>query len=471
MKLRYYRFLLWLSLLIYTVTSYLLVLRDAFFLERISLTLKIPQIETWGLYFANVLKVNYSATLLIIISFIGSFLGFVGVYKYSNVKKLSLGYLAILAITVFLSFPALSTDIFDYNNQNRVAFLHKANPWQYSADNFPDDGEIYYGSWLSRASVYPPVTFLFSSLVHYGLGDSVFSGIIGFKLLALIFWGLIIFVLSRTLKEKQQKKILLFAINPLVLIEFIGNGHNDLIIGFWILITVYALVQKKTKLSAIAFAFGLLSKFSILLYGPIILWSWFKDKNYRAIILWSSLVVLICSGALLLMGNSRNYLLANLNEQFSIYQKSLPTVIRYFLIESLDDLSRANQFQKLITLPIFVVVGLYYTFYKKFNLVRTMVGAMIFYQIIQAPMLQPWYLGWFIILLPLLTEKRLLVTSMVFCVSVMMSYPVYYLSLYYLPLAIWWQLVIAITSILPPVVTLLVPEKWYTYFLNYYQKI
>src|SRR5690606_31321083 len=110
------------------------------------LALGNPAIESVGLKLAGLLKVNHTSTLLIVSSFVGLFWSFwkMLLLERDTPRKpkaaaplkegISMWFWITCVLIIFLSFPALSTDVFDYNNTNRVAFIHDADPWQYPAD-------------------------------------------------------------------------------------------------------------------------------------------------------------------------------------------------------------------------------------------------------------------------------------------------------------------------------------------------
>lgn len=472
MKLLQYQLILWLALVGYSVTSYLILLRDAFLLERLSLTLEMPQLESNGIRLASTLNVNLITPVLLGIIILAAFWGFIGVFKYASNSHINWSYLGLLTLTVFMAFPALSRDIFDYNNANRVAFLHQQNPWIYPAKTFPDDSEIYYGSWITRASVYPPVSFLLSTGVYYLFGYEVIPALIGFKLLAVGLFLTIGYLLWKHLPSNKQKYAYLFWFNPLILIEFIGNGHNDLALSLFVVLGFIVMLNKQIFLSGIFFILGILAKFSIGLYVPII---WLKQVRKQPVTAFGWLVGILAGIALgfMLMGESGTYLLANLSDQFSVYLHSIPSFLRLLLMGFLgqERQEAAEVIQKVITLTIFLGISGYYLLKRKLTLADQMSVVMMLYLWIQAPMLQPWYIAWYLPLISLVKNNRIRVAGIVFCLSSLLSYPAFFVSLYLQPLSMWWQLLIALVMVLPPAVSLYAPDKWYTFLSNNYQKL
>lgn len=444
---------------LYSFNSYLVLLRDPFVLERLALAIEQPAIETVGLQLADSLKVNYLSLLLFIVAIVSSFLGLLLLWLQRS--RIQWSFQLLLVAIVFISFPSLSTDVFDYTNSNRVAFVHQANPWQHPVADFPDDPQIYLGSWIDRASVYPPVTFVFSSIVYYLFGAGVVGSIIGFKALATGAY----LVIALTLKQHDQvegNSVVLFSLNPLILIEFIGNAHNDLILGMFMLGGVVWLLKERWLASSLSFGLGILAKFSLALYIPLVCWFWLKSRQYRIMGRWLVGFGITLSAGVVIMSTFISDLWQNLLQQFDIYQKSLPTVIRFIYIQLLgqDQIEVANTWQKYTTYPIFGLTSLWILVRSQLKMVDTLVVTMMAYLFIQAPMLQPWYLAWFLPLVPLAKSERIQWASLVFCISALLTYPTYYLSLFLSPLSIYWQLILALVMIGPPIVTLVLPNFW-----------
>ena len=66
--------------------------------------------------------------------------------------------------------------------------------------------------------------------------------------------------------------MLLYGLNPLILIELLSNVHNDIYLILFLLLALYFLVRKKNILLTTVFlAFSMAIKFSTILIVPFIL--------------------------------------------------------------------------------------------------------------------------------------------------------------------------------------------------------
>jgi hypothetical protein len=464
---------LWLLFGVYSIISYLIFLRDDFILERISFLINSPQLLETGRKLARLFYVNSLPTLLFFVTVLLMYFIYFRalrllIRKQSSLSvKMILLYGLLFLITTFMSFPSLSTDIFDYIASNRVLFVHQANPWIHPPQDFPKDEFIYLGSWKFRASVYGPVQFLFSALVHLLGGDSIILNIIFFKLINSIFFIFTILLIKKILDERMPEKIefglMLFAWNPLVHIEIIGNAHNDIIMAFFIVLSFFAALQNKRYLTGFALGLATLSKLIAVIYAPImLLWLLVKRQTREALLFLTIYIITLLIGFLSLGEGSRG-LIENLGVQMGLYLRSLPTIIRFTFLKIGLLESQANIVEKLLTIPLFAILYIItLSKLKKIGLAMSLIFSMMIYLIIAAPMLQPWYLVWFLPLLSVLPSGRLQNAALLFSLSSLLYYVVLFLSFYFSPLHFAWQIAMYITIILPPVAVWLSPKNWYT---------
>ena len=462
-----YHWMFVLGSLCYTLTSYLILLRDAFILERLSRTLGIPEIELIGIQLAKVFKVNHLTIILLGISVCVLFYAYRQLLVYYKDKKSisSLQNLTLITVLIlFFSFPSLSTDVFDYNNYNRVAFIHNASPWEVPPQTFSNDSEIYYGSWIDQSSVYPPLAMAISSIVYVIFTANPVLAIWGFKLVATVAFGLTALVIHKQQPGKLQL-LAMFLINPLILIEFIGNAHNDMSLGLFVLLGAIAFSKKHYFKAGIGLGLAIIAKVSAVLFIPLLGLYTLKKRNLKAAVQFTvgtTAVVLLTS---IFIWPSLGFLLTNISDQLDLYQRSLATSIRYLfiLIFGEDNIETANRYQKLTTLPF--TLGLLWYTTKKITHKTTFKYLSIFmigYLLVSAPMLQPWYLAWFFPLVPFIKHKRTQNTALVMTFSAFLPYLIYYVSLYFNPTHILWQSALYLGFAIPPIVTWLAPKQWYT---------
>jgi uncharacterized membrane protein len=76
--------------------------------------------------------------------------------------------------------------------------------------------------------------------------------------------------------KKAKQKILLYAYNPLVIVEICGNAHFEGLALLALLSTLYLIYRNKTWLSGFTFVSAVLIKLNPLIYLPVLA---FQFKN------------------------------------------------------------------------------------------------------------------------------------------------------------------------------------------------
>lgn len=203
----------------------------------------------------NNLLVAIFASLIIL--FFGLYLAILYLAKKNN-KLFSKRELILFMTLIFVPFlfahNALSHDIFNYIFNAKVVLEYGDNPHTSPPGNYPDDLWLRFMHNTHGLSPYGYVWTGLSLLPYiFGFGKFIliFANFKIFSLLSLIFSIIFMYKILKLNKLINVfPRILLFAINPLVLIEFIGNAHNDLFMMVFALASYYYLILfTKTKMS------------------------------------------------------------------------------------------------------------------------------------------------------------------------------------------------------------------------------
>lgn len=147
-----------------------------------------------------------------------------------------------LSLLAVLIPPLFSTDIFSYAMFGRLAGVYDVNPYLTTASNSASgDPLLPYVFWRDIASPYGPLWSLLSWLVAHGARTTPFMLVVRFKLLAfgcVMLDGALIYRFVRfRWPEQATWAYLSFAWNPLVLLDGIVVGHNDMLILTLVLIS------------------------------------------------------------------------------------------------------------------------------------------------------------------------------------------------------------------------------------------
>jgi len=208
----------------------------------------------------------------------------------------------ICALVLLFLMPFDAADIFDNILHGRIFGVYGGNPFVETGVDFRSDPFYEYMAWKVDSSAYGPVWELFAGLTARLAGDGIIANILAFKLLPGLFWAgsllLVSVIMLRVLPQAALSGVYLLALNPVVLFSTWGNGHNDIVIVFWILLAVWAMVSDRYTLAILALVVGALVKFIPVLLLPaagLVIWKKFQGAGER----WRFLIMTAASGLLL----------------------------------------------------------------------------------------------------------------------------------------------------------------------------
>ena len=108
-----------------------------------------------------------------------------------------------------------------------------------------------------------------------------------------------LFLISRILVHLglDRNKALIYALNPLIIIELVGNLHFEALTVFFVLLGIYTLVRAKTYWSSAAIALGVSAKMLPLMFIPFF---WKYNSHAKNYILFFSLCLVLLFTPILL---------------------------------------------------------------------------------------------------------------------------------------------------------------------------
>ena len=239
-------------------------------------------------------------------------------------------------------YPIGAADLFDNIMHARVTAVYQGNPFYDLPKQFTSDPFYLYAAWRGTPSAYGPVWELLAAGVSRLAGSGVLPNILSFKLLGVLFYfgslGLISATLRRAAPERALQGVCLFALNPLVLYETAGNGHNDSVMAFFIVLALFALARRWYVFSGLAATAGALVKFIPALLLPVILvYAWRSLAAGRPRFRFLCLTALSCSALVVLAYAPfwRNSQVLGLHLKEGLFTASLPAMIQANLEASL----------------------------------------------------------------------------------------------------------------------------------------
>ncbi len=248
-------------------------------------------ILTWILGFV----INRTQFYYLIIHYGLFFSLYLAVFFYSTKRETILFYTLIgiiLRFVLIFAFPNFSDDIYRFIWDGRL-LVNGMNPFDHLPSYYITQASVVPGltpelySHLNSPNyftVYPPINqLLFAIAAYFSPNDFAKFSIILKSFLFLCEVGSIYLIIS-LLKHFQlpEKNVLLYALNPLILLEIMGNVHFEGAMIFFLLLSIWLIaVQKRLALSAMAMAGAIASKLLPLIFLPFFIWrlSYVKESS------------------------------------------------------------------------------------------------------------------------------------------------------------------------------------------------
>src|SRR3990167_10477344 len=245
-------------LIAFTLFSYLFV--DANFIY-LSLPFK-------GFNWQNQTMVTF-VYLFLISSFFGFYIFLLRkIDSISNLKEI-IKFIPAFLIPIF-AYPAmLSYDIFNYIATSKVLFYYHENPYLVMPIEFLRDPILLFTHAANKLGIYGIFWTIISGIPYFFSFGNYLISIFMFKLFAALFYLGLIFLIWKLTRNKLS--VILFAANPLVIIETFISGHNDIVMMFFALLAVYSLKNKRIFLAVIFLVLSIFIKYATLFLAPLFL--------------------------------------------------------------------------------------------------------------------------------------------------------------------------------------------------------
>lgn len=200
-----------------------------------------------------------------------------------NNRKQILMFILLISIIFMFILPFVSTDIYYYIGDSWLAAKYDENPYYTSVEDLQNIGindEILNntGYWKNTTSIYGPIWNILATLLVKMSFGKVTIALFIFKFAAYLVHILNSYLMYKI--TKSDKWMLLYGLNPLVLLELLSNVHNDIYLILFVLLTIYALIKKNNIwLASIFIAISIAIKYSTILICPFILLYYFRNEN------------------------------------------------------------------------------------------------------------------------------------------------------------------------------------------------
>lgn len=203
----------------------------------------------------------------------------------SLMKKLIIG----TGLILLFSYPAFSSDIYNYMFDARVVTTYHSSPYDFRALDFPDDPWVRFMRWTHRTTPYGYVWIGITLVPSFiGMGKFLLTLIL-FKYLAVLAYWVSVYFIYKILKIINPNSTIMgtvfFALNPLVITEVLVSGHNDILMAALALAAFWFLIKEQRINAAFFLVLSAGIKYVTAILAPI--WAYVilsKDKNWDRIV-------------------------------------------------------------------------------------------------------------------------------------------------------------------------------------------
>ena len=183
------------------------------------------------------------------------------------------GTAVLLAIPLLQTYPINANDLYRYVIRGRVSSVYGQSPYAAPPDAFPDDPFLpLAGEWAGETSPYGPLWELLAAGITRLTQNNLLAGLLSFKvvgLLAHLACGWLIWrLLAQADAARQRGFTLLWLWNPALLLMFVVDGHNDVLMMVWQLVALWFWRQKRPSLTLLFLLLAALTKPIALLTLP-----------------------------------------------------------------------------------------------------------------------------------------------------------------------------------------------------------
>jgi len=202
-------------------------------------------------------------------------------FKLPSDNKTLLKFLIPIAVLGIISYPMFSHDIFNYLFNVKMVLIYQANPHIRTAIEFLPDPMLRF-----MHNVHTPAPYAYGwtiiSLLP-GLAWFYKKFVLSFwamKLFIAVFWLAELWILKKIINQlfpHQPWRWWLFSLSPLVLIETLIIGHNDVVmmfpalLGYWFLLKSKKLFDKYQFLAIILLFISIGIKYATIVILPLFL--------------------------------------------------------------------------------------------------------------------------------------------------------------------------------------------------------
>ncbi len=221
----------------------------------------------------------------------------------SRAVYILLGLGVLLRLILVFLMPNLSDDVYRFIWDGRL-IINGISPFAELPSHYIDqkinlagiDQDLFQRlNSPNYFTVYPPVPQGIFALANFVFPKSIWGCMVVMKFILLLFEAGTFFLLLKLLKHfsLSQKNVLIYALNPLIILDTFGNLHFEIVMIFFVVFALWLLVKREWVSSAFAMSLAVASKLLPLIFLPFLIkrLGWKKALAYFLIV--GGMVVLL----------------------------------------------------------------------------------------------------------------------------------------------------------------------------------
>ena len=398
--------------------------------------------EQPGLTIAKIAQGDGFAGIMYVSTFTALYVIYVlAAYLVRQHQNRTTGYIIIVSaiafnLTMLFLYPVDSNDIFDNIIRGRIQSIYHANPFYDTPVQFLDDPFHPYIAWDHVPSAYGPGWEAIAAISTWLSGDSILTNVFALKCVSVIAYAGTSIVIALTLRILAPERVLfgvtLLAWNPLAIYVIAGNGHNDAVMVFFLMLGFYFFVRKNFALTVLAEMIGVIIKFIPLFIVPAIVVASIRNlpdtqSRARFVLIITIACVIIALAAYVPYWHGGDIL--GLTWRANNFTTSLPALIQSSLAPPWGK-AETNQlvsWTATIVLAIWILRELWSLWQHNDidSVIRTSFSILAFYLLVTCLWVQSWYALWLIPFIALLRDKTLVLGALLITFFFTMKMPLF----------------------------------------------
>lgn len=183
-----------------------------------------------------------------------------------------IGVSALLSGVLAFTYPLLSDDMFYGIVGGRTFGCYGQNPFSVPPARFTKDPFLPYAGWKDLTMPYGPLWVLISGTVARISDRGLLTTVLAFKALNvgvfLLTTGILARLLVKRLPRTALAGLILWAWNPLVLVEVASSAHNDIVMVGLVVAACACIASRRVTLALAALALAVAAKYVALILAP-----------------------------------------------------------------------------------------------------------------------------------------------------------------------------------------------------------